>query len=101
MSLITEGSLLWQPTPEVIENANLTQDHDQMENYTARVIAPTARDAAQWAAQFVATRACVEITVWGTRGGCAHHKYWGWERAIWNGMCQERGQTQLGLKLVA
>lgn len=80
------------------ELASLTQENIYPEAVW-HVDAPTARDAADYVAEKLGHLACVEVDVWGLKGGLACHRYWGWERAIWNGMLGERKEAkQLRLK---
>lgn len=88
----------WPVDITIGERASLTQENDYAKLRTS-VIAPSARDAADWAADLLGQHACVEIFVWGPAAGLACHRYWGWERAIWNGMLAARQEHQLKLKL--
>jgi hypothetical protein len=79
----------WPVSWSVGERTAITQDHDDMARGKTTVISHTAREAASFVAQpkFLGHYACVEISVWGPKSGLAAKRFWGWERAIWNQLC--------------
>jgi hypothetical protein len=78
------------------ERAALTQQYD----YPKKRIWVKSHTAAE-AADFAATQdhcdrqPCVEISVWGPKAGLAAKRFWGWDRAIFNQMCDARSNRQL------
>lgn len=83
------------------EVASLTQEHVYPKGML-RVIAPTAREAADFisCAERLGQFACVEISVWGPKAGLAAKRFWGWDRAIYNQLLNNRPNRQLLLPLV-
>ena len=77
------------------EYASLTQENVYPKG-SERIIAHTAREAADLVAdpRTLGQHACVEISVWGPKGGLAAKRFWGWDRAIWNQMCHARQNDQ-------
>lgn len=66
---------------------------------TVDVIAHTAAEAADLIADELHTIPCVELTVYGVKGGTAAHRYWGFDRAVfWTMFCVERNASQLALR---
>lgn len=78
------------------QNASLLQTVEGYEQEVVTVIAPTAKEAADFVADKLKTIPCVQLEVFGTKGGVAAHRYWGWDRAIFNRLLQSRSdQPQL------
>jgi len=96
------GRKVWEWPVEATFGAQsaLTQD-DRYRKYRFRIIARTGAEAADFTAGLLDQEPCVEISVWGQRAGLAAHRFWGWDRAIWNQLCAaaaERQQLNLNLK---
>lgn len=60
------------------------------------VISHTAREARDWVSSKIEHIPCCEVEVFGPKGGCASHAYWGFDRAIFAQMNREfeRGQRE-------
>jgi hypothetical protein len=92
----------WPVDWTVGEYASLSQENIYPKG-TVRVIAPTAREAADFVAcaERLGQFACVEISVWGPKAGLAAKRFWGWDRAIWNQLLHNRENRQLHLSLTS
>lgn len=66
--------------------------------YSTTIIAPSADAARDHLCELTAGIPCVEIEVWGPKGGLASHSYRGWESAIGHQMFASRNaEKQLSL----
>ena len=88
----------WPVHYAIGEIAAVTQQHI-IPKGIVDVIARTAPEAADYVAALLGEFACVELTVLGPKGGKAAHRYWGWDRSIWNQMCNRTPDLQLRLPL--
>jgi hypothetical protein len=86
----------WPVHYAIGEIASLTQQHI-IPKGIIDVIARTAREAADYVADLLGEYACVELTVLGPKGGKAAHRWWGWDRSIWNQMLNRKPDLQLRL----
>lgn len=68
------------------QRAAMLQDADGYIRGTLWVTAHTAADAAWYVRELTSGRPCIQIEVWGPKGGLAHNLWTGWESAIGQAM---------------
>lgn len=61
------------------------------------VVSDSAAAAADYAANLLGKFSCVELTVLGPKGGKACHRYWGFDRAIFNQLLDRPANNQFPL----
>jgi len=80
------------------ERAALGLDNFQGRVQWVSVISDCPKAAAQWVLDQLPGRPCVEVTVYGPRGGVAAHRYQGWDSAVWSQLRQTRKAFTPNLK---
>ena len=68
--------------------------------YHVAIIAPSADAARNYLCELTACTPCVEIEVFGPKGGLASHSYRGWESAIWHQLMREQLSDKAQLSLL-
>lgn len=76
------------------EKASYTQCPEDMLKGITWVISTSARDAGYMIRDKLAGIPCVQLEVFGPKGGVAWHSYRGWESAIFEQMCMNREDKQ-------
>lgn len=77
--------------------AAILQDAEGYARGELWVTSHTAADAAYYVRDLTWGRACIEIEVWGVKGGLGHHLYSGFESAIGQAMMVCRAEESLEL----
>lgn len=80
------------------ERAALGLDNFQGRTQWISVTSDCPKKAAQWVLEKLPGTPCVEVTVYGPRGGEAARRFQGWEAAVWSAMGQSRASWQPGFK---
>lgn len=88
---VTFGEIAASPHATIDDWLNLP-------NSLVTVLSDTAQHAADYIADHLMHIPCVEVEVFGTRGGTAAHRYWGYDRAIWVQMDREMQKTEIERK---